>query len=101
MSGPYVHELPKWIRKHPLKMALNIFLTLGLIVSLSVLRDYHLAGMLVGLCISGFVFQFLQPWMNWVYSWGVSGRETPRTEAKQIRKMEYDLEGLEDIMCDG
>ena len=72
VSGPYVHELHKWVRKHPIKSAFNVILIVGLAVSLSVLRNSYLGGLLGGLCVSGFVYQVLQPWINWVYTWGES-----------------------------
>ena len=69
VSGPYIRELPTWIRNHPLKTALNVALLLGLIVSLSMFRSSYLGGMLGGLCITGLVFQAIEPWINWVNTW--------------------------------
>ena len=69
VSGPSIHELPTWIRKHPLQTALNAGLLLALVLSLTVFRSSYLGGMLGGLCIGGLVFQAILPWMNWVTTW--------------------------------
>ena len=69
VSGPYIHELPTWIRNHPLRTALNSVLLGGLIFSLLAFRSAYWGGVLAGVCFSGLAYQAVLPWINWVINW--------------------------------